>query len=598
MNRLTRFSTISIVTIGSIVGISNYAQAGSLTLSATTFGNYSNTGTRNTTTYLTGKNNTTGTTETNRSFFIFDLTGKDLNASYRTILNSQLILNNPSSGYVGPSGTLKFNVTNVDTNNVPLLQSTTATTTQRVAIFNDLGVSNAASVYGSTNVGSVNNGKDVTIDLGTNANANILAQAQSGTPMFAVGGALTLNGTTARQVIFNGSGAGTKQLVINYADAQASTNENQQFGNVLVGQTKNVDLTVTNSGDAGSLLSGSIGASSNPLITPTSGTQSFTNLQAGQSATRTFTFTPTKRSKGTSEQATIALTSNTKNAIANPLFTGFGVAAQNALTSINNNAGYVRIGTQANLNFNIQNVGDGNLSGLGEMSNLKGTIALTGSSSDFSATSGSIGDVSLADNVVKAVNLSYKPTDHGVDTQVVSLNFTNGSDDGTNQAQVKTVNLTGYGVGAEFQSSSAPNSTLDFGKVLVGKTRLLSLAISNATQDPTQDLQLTGLTLLDAKFEGPGAEAFSLVNFTKGTVLGAGQSLNLQLQFNPLFKGDFSQIALRILTDQGTAFGQTGQSFSYNIKATAIPEPNTTLGLLSLLGTAVLLPRKKAKKIL
>jgi hypothetical protein len=144
--------SLCLTTVAGILVMTTQVQAGSIVLNATTFGNYSNAGTRNTTTYLTGKNNTlTGTADTNRSFFVFNLANNNLNAAYRTILNSQLTLFNPSAGYTGPASSSRtFNVTQVTTPNLGTAGNSTA-------IFTDLGTTGTGNVvYGSTSVSATN----------------------------------------------------------------------------------------------------------------------------------------------------------------------------------------------------------------------------------------------------------------------------------------------------------------------------------------------------------------------------------------------------------------------------------------------------------
>ncbi len=72
------------------------------------------------------------------------------------------------------------------------------------------------------------------------------------------------------------------------------TASNTNFGNVRVGTSANATVTVTNSGQSGSTLTGTIGAASGSEFSPVSGTQSFT-LTQGQSANRTYTYAPNAR---------------------------------------------------------------------------------------------------------------------------------------------------------------------------------------------------------------------------------------------------------------------------------------------------------------
>ena len=130
-------------------------------------------------------------------------------------------------------------------------------------------------------------------------------------------------------------------------------------------------------------------------------------------------------------------------------------------------------------------------------------------------------------------------------------------------------------VGPEYTSNPAPGSTMDFGEVDLGQSSTMTLEIGNLT--PDGDLgNLTDLTLLDATITGPDADAFDLLNFTPGMVLSAGDLFDLLIQFNPDMLGELNA-TLTILTDQGAAFGQPGQSFQYQLTGVGTPEPASIL---------------------
>ncbi|MEA5535301.1 choice-of-anchor D domain-containing protein [Crocosphaera sp. XPORK-15E] len=575
-----------LTTMIGMLGMAHQAQAGSISLDATNSGNYNQNGTTftqaSTTSYLTGR---VTNPQENRSYFVFTIPANMSQAS-RTILTATLTLANPGTGTNGTGKTL--NITNVSSGNITnLINNGGGTNTGRQTIFNDLGAT-AGNIYGST---PVITGSPVSFNL---TQAGILTDIRNRAgQQFAVGGALTgLNTTTTNQTIFVGSTAtptSNRQLTITFADAVLGTSDDQQFGNVLIGQSTNRTLMVTNTGETGSSLTGSIGPSSDGeiLSTVSPGQPLNFSLGAGVSQSRTYRYTPTVRGL---DSTTIGIISNAGNS--NILFTGTAVAPLNAVTPITPDVGFVRIGTNATARVGLQNLGDGNLSGQGAISNLNGTSSLTGSSANFLPTAGSVGSLSLTDNVNRNLDFQYTPTTSGPETQVLTLNFSNGSDNGTNQTQTKTVNLAGYGVGPAFQSGPTPDSTLDFGKVYIHKTEMLDLVINNGTQDPTAVDNLTGLTLLNAFFEGPDAQFFSLANFVPGTVLSKGENLALKLLFNSNINGPKNAV-LRILTDQGAAFGQAGQTFSYNLTATAIPEPSSLLGIGVFATTGMLLKRKR-----
>ena len=231
-----------------------------------------------------------------------------------------------------------------------------------------------------------------------------------------------------------------------------------------------------------------------------------------------------------------------------------------------------RIGTSSTNppEITITNTGDGNLSGLGAVSNLNGSLD---GGTDARFVGGSAG-FSLPDGANQQFAFTYTPTTHTIDTSIVTVSYTNGSADGTNSGEVVQVTLSGQGVGPIYDSVPPPGSLLDFGDVVIGSNGQLTLDISNISTDPNGgDTTLTDLTLLSAIISGPDMAEFSIDGFTPGTVLGQGDLLNLILNFDPLFPPGQKFATLTILTDQGAPFGQAGASFVYNLTGAAVPEP-------------------------
>ena len=240
-------------------------------------------------------------------------------------------------------------------------------------------------------------------------------------------------------------------------------------------------------------------------------------------------------------------------------FTGRGVAPIAAVDSGQLNAGHVRIGTNSSSRIIVQNLGDGNLSNRGVLSNLHGSVgAGTGS------FAGSGGSIDLADAGSVEFPYNFTPNIHGPQVATVGVAFTNGNPTGNNQAYNVNVELLGVGVGPELSTPQVPGSLIDFGVVESGQTSLQSLQVSNVT--PDGDLgNLTDLTLLSASLTGPDASLFSLGLFTPGTVLSAAEALSLDLVFNPPGQAGAYQATLQLTTDQGTALGAVGQLFTYQL---------------------------------
>jgi hypothetical protein len=114
----------------------------------------------------------------------------------------------------------------------------------------------------------------------------------------------------------------------------------------------------------------------------------------------------------------------------------------------------------------------------------------------------------------------------------------------------------------------------------MGDSKSLEIEINNVSQDyDGGDSTLTDLTLLAIELAGPDDPMFFVKDFVPGTVLSKGQSVTLHPCFAPT-EGTGARFAtMTIVTDQGAAFGQAGERFTYNLMGIAVPEP-TALGLL------------------
>lgn len=122
----------------------------------------------------------------------------------------------------------------------------------------------------------------------------------------------------------------TNEIVVNGTTASSVPNissNNVNFGNVRVGTSSAGTLTVTNTGDSGSTLTGTINPASGDF-SPTSGTQNF-SLASGTSASRTFTYTPSSRG---ADSYNVSITSNAQNVSSNLSGTGVSPVYQSSLS--------------------------------------------------------------------------------------------------------------------------------------------------------------------------------------------------------------------------------------------------------------------------
>jgi hypothetical protein len=148
-----------------------------------------------------------------------------------------------------------------------------------------------------------------------------------------------------------------------------------------------------------------------------------------------------------------------------------------------------------------------------------------------------------------------------------------------------------------FESSVEPGGTIDFGDVAIGSSATFILTIYNTSTSMVPGFTgVSSLTLLDATFGGLTPEYFSIDNFTAGTTIAPGESVDLVLRVSPTAPGPVEG-TLMLLTDQSKGLGVPGIEYSYNliddaIAPTTAPTPTAAFGGLSLLLLAGLMSRR------
>lgn len=384
---------------------------------------------------------------------------------------------------------------------------------------------------------------------------------------------------------FNGSSNGTNSshngsfALVGTGVAPVSSLTYVNAGYTLVNSTGTASITINNAGNGN--LSG-LGAISNLNGTLSGGSEVFSGpggaLSLADNASKTFNYTYKPTVKGATGSVTVSAsfangkTDGTNTAHAQDItFSGVGVAPVQSVGTATANAGLVRVGTTGTASITINNQGNGNLSGLGDASNLNGFIA-----SGAGRFVGPGGHFSLPDAAIQSFDFIYAPTTRTADSMTTTVKFDNGSADGKNLAETVNAQLTGQGVGPVFSSDLAPGSTLTFGTISQSDMVSQFLTISNMSTDLNGgDSTLTDLTILSASITGADAALFSIENFTPGSVLNEGGSMSLKIAYN----GTGSPVerfgTLTILTDEGAAFGVAGHSFIYQIGATLTPDTIT-----------------------
>ena len=290
------------------------------------------------------------------------------------------------------------------------------------------------------------------------------------------------------------------------------------FGNTLVGQTNTLPVTVSNQGTDGSFLTGNFSGATG--VFGPGGNQAF-NLGQGASAVRNYTYTPTSRGPN-SQNVNI----NSNVGTSTITLQGNGVAPVSALNTAGNDAGFVLVGQTGLAGVTVTNTGDGNLSGLGAISNLNGTAQ--GSSGQWTLLSSP--SISLPDGASTNLDYQFAPTIRGVDTLSRDINFSNGNPNNTNTAHTRTFNVTGQGVAPV---SSLDTSANDAGFTLVGTSNTASVTLTNIG-----DGNLSGLgaiSNLNGSIQTAAGE-FVLVG-GNSISLGDGQSQQFDYTYTPTTRG-------------------------------------------------------------
>lgn len=340
--------------------------------------------------------------------------------------------------------------------------------------------------------------------------------------------------------------------------------------NALVGYQGSATITVSNIGN-GNLFSssgtvanlfGTIGAASSVF---TGGPKTFTlndsnyagTGSATTSVTQAFVYTPTVR--GASSATVVTSFSNGFNATngggaVSKTLTINGVAPVGALSASGTN--YVLVGQSGSATITATNSGDGNSSGLGTISNLRGSLSAASGGFTGAAQSISLGDTSSA-----SYSYSFAPSARGqTASALVVATLVNGAADGTNAAFGQTLTLSGTGVAPV---SSISNQTNYF---LVGQTTTASLTVSNIGDGNKSGAgtisNLRGsLAAGTGGFGGTSAQAFSLTD---------GGSTTYNYTFAPTAKGQTAAGAVVATFSNGTGSINAGSLSTIGLTGTGV----------------------------
>lgn len=290
-----------------------------------------------------------------------------------------------------------------------------------------------------------------------------------------------------------------------------------QFGTVIVGQSENQELVLTNNGETSATVSAiSVGSSEFSV----SGISLPITLSAGQSVPFTATFSP--QSTGAAS-AKITITSNAENPSLQVGTQGAGVNTQDlTATPSSLSFGQVSVGTSATSSVVVSNPHSWSET----ISNLR--IIGTGFS-----VSGPTTPVTLAGGQSVTLKISFSPQTAGVDAASVFLSGVGLS-----------IPLSGTGTTIG-QLSIAPG-TLAFGNVDVG---------TSTTQPSTMTASGGNVTVSSATSSN---SQFSIAGVSLPVTINAGQSVSFDVVFAPTQSGSDSAT----LSFASNASNQSSESLS------------------------------------
>jgi hypothetical protein len=387
-------------------------------------------------------------------------------------------------------------------------------------------------------------------------------------------------------------------------------------GFVLVGQTSTTPITlnVGNTGN-GSLASAANGSLNNLSGSITGGNSVFvgtastfnladnTNGTTVSTASQSFGFTFKPTIIGT-QSTTVATTfsngapsTNIAAASVTTTLTGTAVAP---VQSVNPAAAtvYARAGTSASTAITISNIGNGNTSGLGAISNLSVSSITPALGSGFKGSVGNVTSASLTDSASTTLGFTYTPISRGATaTTAVSITFSNGNSAGTNLSQSVVSTLTGTGVGPVFAGSIkggavstptagangsiiAASKTIQFGSVGYKNSQTVYLELQNTSTDANGGVaSLTDLSILRYSIGGGTASAFSVP--AGSGVLAENSAGFIEIPITVIGTSNIGSLndTLTIFTDESVGFGGTGDTFTYALTAFSVPEAASFVAL-------------------
>jgi hypothetical protein len=274
------------------------------------------------------------------------------------------------------------------------------------------------------------------------------------------------------------------------------------FGSVVVGNSKTLSETVTNTGGSSVTISqvgiSGAGFSVTGIVAPVT-------LAAGQSASFSVLFTPTVAG---AVSGNVAITSTASNPTLNVPLTGTGAAAAGALVANPTSLafGSVAVGSTQSLSETVTNTGGTSVT-ISQVTISGARFTLSGISAPVTLTAGQSATFSV----------SFAPTAAGAASGNVAI---------TSTASNPTLNIPLSGTGVAAGALGSNPTSLSFGNVQIAHTNTLSETVTN-----------TGSTSISISQVAVSGTGFSVSGISAPVTLTAGQSATFSVSFTPLSTG-------------------------------------------------------------
>lgn len=279
------------------------------------------------------------------------------------------------------------------------------------------------------------------------------------------------------------------------------SNESLDFGDVAVGDSKTLTVTVINDTSASvTLMSAAVSKAAFSLDSPTLPV----TIPEGQSIPLSMSFTPS--SKG-SITATVTIQSDADTPEIHLSLSGNGVSdGQLSANPTSLNFGNVQVGTSQSLSETLTNTGGSSI-----------TVSQATTTGAGFSTSGLSLPLTLNAGQSKTFTVTFAP---------LSVGNANGNIAIVSDASNPTLNIALSGAGIAAGALTANPSSLNFGNVTVGNSSTLSETLTNTGG--------TTVTISQATTTGAG---FSVSGLSLPLTLGAGQSKTFSVTFAPSSAG-------------------------------------------------------------